>query len=82
MYPNLNRQIWKSGIPPESPCRELNMDQTLLSKIIHGYRQPSRQMKVRGAQYLRIDEARLLELDSDDSPKPQPRRTQARGAAE
>lgn len=82
MYQNLKLQIWKSGIRQNRLARELNMDETVLSKIINGYRQPSTQLKARIAAYLRIDEAWLFEVDGDNSPRPEQRRKRARGAAE
>ncbi len=82
MYQNLKLQIWKSGIRQNRLARELNMDETVLSKVINGYRQPSSQLKARIAQYLRMDEAWLFAVEGDNSRVPEPRRKRARGAAE
>ncbi len=82
MYQNLKLQIWKSGIRQNRLARELNMDETVLSKVINGYRQPSSQLKARIAQYLRMDEAWLFAVEGDNSSAPEPRRKRARGAAE
>ncbi|HZU42493.1 MAG TPA: helix-turn-helix transcriptional regulator [Terriglobales bacterium] len=82
MYQNLKLQIWKSGIRQNRLARELKMDETVLSKIINGYRQPSTQLKARIAQYLRIDEAWLFQVDGEDAPAQAPRRKRARGAAQ
>ncbi len=64
MYQNLKLQIWKSGIRQNRLARELNMDETVLSKIINGYRRPSVQLKARIAKYFQIDEAWLFDTDS------------------
>ena len=74
MYQNLKLQMWKSGIRQNRLARELNLDETVLSKIINGYRQPSSQLKARIAQYLRIDESWLFEVDPDAVARPQSRR--------
>lgn len=41
MYPNLKLQVWKSGLRRNRVARDLNIDETVLSKIINGYREPS-----------------------------------------
>lgn len=74
MYQNLKLQIWKSGIRQNRLARELNMDETVLSKIINGYRQPSSQLKARIAQYLHIDEAWLFEIDPETVTRAESRR--------
>jgi transcriptional regulator with XRE-family HTH domain len=61
MYPNLKLQIWKAGIHQNELARELNVDETVLSRIINGYRQPSAQLKARTAQYFHVDESWLFE---------------------
>jgi transcriptional regulator with XRE-family HTH domain len=74
MYQNLKLQMWKSGIRQNRLARELNLDETVLSKIINGYRQPSSQLKARIAQYLRIDETWLFEVDPESVVRPHSRR--------
>lgn len=60
MYANLKLHIWRSGIHQNRLARELNIDETVLSRIINGYRRPSPQMRSRIAQYLQVDEAWLF----------------------
>jgi len=80
MYQNLKLQMWKSGIRQNRLARELNLDETVLSKIINGYRQPSSQLKTRIAQYLRIDETWLFEVDPESVVRPQSRRRRTQEA--
>jgi transcriptional regulator with XRE-family HTH domain len=61
MYPNLKLQIFKSGIHQNHLARELGWTDTVLSKIIHGYRQPTEQERKMLAAYLRVDENWLFE---------------------
>ena len=60
MYPNLKLQIWRSGIHQNRLARDLNIDETVLSRIINGYREPSPQTKAIIAQYFQIDESWLF----------------------
>jgi len=80
MYQNLKLQMWKSGIRQNRLARELNLDETVLSKIINGYRQPSSQLKARIAQYLRIDETWLFEVDPESVVRTQSRRRRTQEA--
>ena len=41
MYPNLKLQIFKSGIRQNQIAKDLKFCESQLSKIIHGYREPS-----------------------------------------
>lgn len=68
MYQNLKLQIWRTGIRQNRLARELNMDETVLSKIINGYRRPSIQVKARIAKYFQMDEAWLFDTDSQAPP--------------
>jgi len=61
MYPNLKLQIFKSGIHQNHLARELGLTDTVLSKIIHGYRQPTEQQRKILAAYLHVDENWLFE---------------------
>ena len=61
MYPNLKLQIWKSGIHQNRLARMLDIDETLLSRIINGFRNPSSQLRARIAVILHSDEAWLFE---------------------
>ncbi len=61
MYPNLKLQIFKSGIRQNQIARELKFCESQLSKIIHGYREPSAAEKQLLAAYLNVDQSWLFE---------------------
>ena len=61
MYPNLKLQIFKSGIHQNHLARQLGLTDTVLSKIIHGYRQPTKEQRRLLAEYLSVDENWLFE---------------------
>jgi len=61
MYPNLKLQIWKSGIHQNRLARMLGIDETLLSRIINGFREPNQQLRAKIAASLDSDEAWLFE---------------------
>jgi len=61
MYPNLKLQLWKSGIRQNRLAQMLAMDETALSKIVNGFREPSREVQERIAKLLECDTAWLFE---------------------
>jgi transcriptional regulator with XRE-family HTH domain len=61
MYPNLKLQIFKLGIRQNQIARELKFCESQLSKIIHGYREPSAGERRLLAGYLKVDESWLFE---------------------
>jgi transcriptional regulator with XRE-family HTH domain len=61
MYPNLKLQIFKSGIRQNQIAKDLKFCESQLSKIIHGYREPSADERHLLAMYLRVDESWLFE---------------------
>ena len=65
MYPNLKLQIWRSGIHQNRLARDLDIDETVLSRIINGYRDPSPQTKASIAQYFKIDESWLFRAEAE-----------------
>jgi transcriptional regulator with XRE-family HTH domain len=73
MYPNLKLQIFKSGIHQNHLARQLGLTDTVLSKIIHGYRQPTQEQRRLLAEYLSADENWLFEeYDVNASGRPTP----------
>jgi transcriptional regulator with XRE-family HTH domain len=73
MYPNLKLQIFKSGIHQNHLGRELGIPDTVLSKIIHGYREPTAEQRQLLATYLRVDEHWLFEkFENQSRQKSQP----------
>lgn len=61
MYPNLRIQLWKSGIRQNRLAKMLEMDETLLSRIVNGFRTPSPEFRKKIAELLHSDEAWLFE---------------------
>jgi transcriptional regulator with XRE-family HTH domain len=61
MYPNLKLQIFKLGIRQNQIARDLKFCESQLSKIIHGYREPSEGERRLLAGYLKVDESWLFD---------------------
>ena len=61
MYPNLKIVIFKKGMHQNRISKVLGINEANLSKIIHGYREPSESQKRLLAAFLETDEAWLFE---------------------
>jgi len=61
VYPNLKLQLWRVGIRQNRLAQMLGMDETMLSKIINGYRAVSPELRVKIAGILESDEGWLFE---------------------
>lgn len=61
MYPNLKLQIFRRGSHQNQLAKAVGMDETVLSKIIHGYRTPTQAQRKMLANHLEADEAWLFE---------------------
>jgi transcriptional regulator with XRE-family HTH domain len=61
MYPNLKLAIFKKGLRQNQLAREVGIHEVILSKIIHGYREPSAEQRTRLSQYLDVNEGWLFE---------------------
>jgi transcriptional regulator with XRE-family HTH domain len=61
MYPNLKLQIFRLGTHQNYIARALGMDESVLSKIIHGYRKPSQEQRKQLADFLKVEENWLFE---------------------
>ena len=61
MYPNLKLEIFKRRIRQNHLARELGLNEANLSKIIHGYREPSSKLKQTMADFLGADVAWLFQ---------------------
>ncbi|MBZ5531498.1 MAG: helix-turn-helix transcriptional regulator [Acidobacteriia bacterium] len=59
----MKMEIWLSGIRQNRLARELNLDETVLSKVINGYRQPSEKMRALLAQYFNKNERWLFQTE-------------------
>jgi transcriptional regulator with XRE-family HTH domain len=61
MYANIKLQIFRKGIHQNQLARTLGMDETMLSKIIRGFREPSEAQRKQLANYLDASEQWLFE---------------------
>jgi len=61
MFPNLKLQIFRRCSHQNQLAKAVGIDETVLSKIIRGYRVPSPAQKKILASYLEADEAWLFE---------------------
>jgi transcriptional regulator with XRE-family HTH domain len=61
MYPNLKLQLWKCGIRQNRLAKMVEMDETALSRIVNGFREPSPELRASIAEVLRCDAAWLFE---------------------
>jgi len=68
MYPNLKLQLFRSAVRQNFLARELGMDESILSKIIHGYREPSVEQRQKLSGYLGVEESWLFEKYENVSP--------------
>ena len=68
MYPNLKLQIWKLGVRQNRLAQMIGIHETLLSKIVNGFRVPDADCRMRIAQALESNEKWLF------ASEPNPRR--------
>jgi len=68
MYPNLKLQLFRSSVRQNFLARQLGIDESVLSKIIHGYREPSKEQRQSLAAYLGVEESWLFEKYEMTSP--------------
>jgi transcriptional regulator with XRE-family HTH domain len=61
MYLNIKVQVFRLGFHQIDIAKALGMNESVLSKIIHGYREPSKAQRMQLAQYLNADESWLFE---------------------
>ena len=61
MYPNLKLQIWRSGMHQNRLARMVNLDETMLSRIVNGFRKPAPELKARIAAALNSNQDWLFE---------------------
>ena len=61
MYPNLKLQMWKCGIRQNRLAQILDVDETVLSRIVNGFRVPNATIRQRIASLLECDENWLFE---------------------
>lgn len=61
MYPNLKLQLWKSGMRQQQLARMLEIHESLLSKVVNGFREPTPELRQRIADALHCDVLWLFE---------------------
>jgi transcriptional regulator with XRE-family HTH domain len=61
MFPNLKLEIFRRMSHQNRLAKAVGIDETLLSKIIHGYRAPTAMQRKLLATYLEADEEWLFE---------------------
>jgi len=69
MYPNLRIQLWKAGIRQNRLAKMLEMDESLLSRIVNGYRQPSTEFRQKISAILDSDELWLFQTTENSATK-------------
>jgi len=72
MYSNLKLQIWKTGIHQNRLAKMLQMDESILSRIVNGFRKPSNELQTRIAILLNSDPAWLFEEETESAPPGSP----------
>jgi len=61
MYPNLKFRLWMTGIRQNHLAKILDIDETTLSKIVNGFRQPTPEVRGRIAAALASEEDWLFQ---------------------
>jgi transcriptional regulator with XRE-family HTH domain len=61
VYPNLKLQMWRVGMRQNRLAQMLGMDETLLSRVVNGFRAASPELRGRIAGMLGCDEGWLFE---------------------
>lgn len=74
MYPNLKLELWKAGIRQNRLAQMVGLDETMLSRILNGFREPSQQLRARIAELLDRDENWLFDSGLESRPTARPRR--------
>jgi transcriptional regulator with XRE-family HTH domain len=81
MYPNLKLQIWKTGLRQNRLAQLLDLDETMLSKIVNGFREPTDSLKTKIATLLESDVAWLFHAENGSGVKRLDEAGNANGAA-
>lgn len=68
MYPNLKLQIWKRGMHQNRLAQLIGIHETLLSKIVNGFREPDPDIRARIATALQSDEQWLFQTADQENP--------------
>ena len=63
MYPNLRLKLWSSGMRQNRLAQILGVDESLLSKVINGFREANPDIRRKIAVALNADEAWLFQSE-------------------
>jgi len=69
IYPNLKLQLWKSGLRQNRLAKMLGMDETALSRIVNGFRDPSPEVRSNIATLLGCDAEWLFRAEETQVPE-------------
>ena len=69
MYPNLKLQLWRRRLRQNQLAKMLEIDETILSRIMNGFRQPGPKMRKQIALLLESDEVWLFETENESDGK-------------
>ena len=69
MYPNLRLQLWRRKIRQNQLARMLEIDETILSRIMNGFRHPGPEIRKQIAVLLESDELWLFEKETQPDGK-------------
>jgi transcriptional regulator with XRE-family HTH domain len=69
MYPNLRLQLWRKRIRQNQLAKMLEIDESMLSRILNGFRQPGPEIRNRIAGLLESKEEWLFETEADSDGK-------------
>jgi transcriptional regulator with XRE-family HTH domain len=61
MYPNLKLELWRQGIRQNRLAKLLGMDETVLSRIVNGFRDADPEVRAKIATLLASNEQWLFE---------------------
>jgi len=64
MYPNLRLQLWRKRIRQNQLAKMIPLDETVLSKIMNGFRVPAPEIRKRIAVLLDANEQWLFEVNT------------------
>jgi transcriptional regulator with XRE-family HTH domain len=69
MYPNLKLQLWKSGIRQNRLAQMVGIHESLLSKVLNGFREPDLDLQKRIAAVLQCDPNWLFDAEQKSAPQ-------------
>ena len=65
MYPNLKMQLWRRGLRQNRLAQILGLDESLVSRVLNGFREPTGEFRSQVAAVLQQDERWLFEKSED-----------------